>query len=169
MTKVIDWLGEDLWGQLVKIAEVTGQVPSQVALDILTEGIKARIQIMTEQAEAEAIHLEAEWAAAKARLATLNNPEAPAKAPQRPVEPSYTGTSVYHHGDVLVAVRGVLGSDRQRTWTTKEVIEQLGQMGYRTDGMYQMVNNCLQRLVRDREARRPVRGQYTWRRRPNRT
>lgn len=163
MTVESDWMPEDLWAKLVQIAEVTDDVPSAVAVDILREGVKTRL-------EAERFRLEAEMTALKAQMATLDHAEVPAKASVWPPEPGDGPVLSYYHADIRKAVKGVLGADRSRTFTTPEVIEQLGVAGFDTregNGLYHQVNNALRALVTDGEARRPVRGQYTWRRRPN--
>jgi predicted transcriptional regulator len=161
----VDWMPEDLWSQLAQIAEVTDQAPSAVAVDILREGVKVRMAEITQKADAEVFRLEAELTAARARQAGLNGSP---QAPVSPVEPSNGPVLSYWHTDVRKAVKGVLGADRARTFTTPEVIEQLEGLGYDTrgTGFYHQVNNSLRALVTDGEARRPVRGQYTWRRRP---
>jgi hypothetical protein len=155
-----------LWQQLVEIGQVTGEHPADVALAILRAGTEARVALMVQEAEAERFRLESELTAVQARLSGLNGSS---EAPQRPVEPLDGPVPSYWHTDVRKAVKGVLGADRARTFTTPEVIEQLETLGYDTrgTGFYHQVNNSLRALVTDGEARRPVRGQYTWRRRPN--
>jgi hypothetical protein len=156
-----------LWRQLSEIGEVTGQSATDVAGDILRQGIEAKVALLREEAEHEAMRLEAELTAVKAQLAALDSANGSSEAPQSPVEPSYGGTSPYHYSAVRKAVKGVLGSDRSRTWSMDEVLKALADLGYETEGMYQQVNNALRKLVNEGEARRPVRGQYAWRRRPS--
>jgi hypothetical protein len=155
-----------LWNQLVEIGQVTGEHPIDVALTILRAGTEARVALMVQEAEAERFRLESELTAVQARLSGLNGSP---KAAQSPVEPSTGEPSAYHYTDVRKAVKGILGADRSRTFSMVEVLEQLTLLGYDTTGMYQQVNNALRALVTDGEARRPVRGQYTWRRRPSKT
>jgi hypothetical protein len=153
-----------LWKQIVDIADVAGEPPEDIALSILREGAETRLTAIADAVDAEVFRLEAELTAARARQAGLNGPS---KAPQSPVEPSSGTTSLYHYSVVRTAVREVLGSDRQRTWTMAEVMEALQGLGYETEGMYQQVNNVLRSLVTEGQARRPARGQYAWRRRPS--
>jgi hypothetical protein len=153
-----------LWAQLVEIGQVTGEHPADVALTILRAGTETRVALMVQEAEAERFRLESELSAVQARLSGLNGSP---RAPQSPVEPSSGTTSVYHYSVVRVAVKEVLGSDRQRTWTMAEILEALRGLGYETEGMYQQVNNTLRVLVTEGQARRPARGQYAWRRRPS--
>jgi hypothetical protein len=63
-------------------------------------------------------------------------------------------------------VRGVLGGDRKRTWTTADIIEQMGALGYEAPS-YPQVNSALRVLWRAKEVRNPARGQYAYRRRPS--
>jgi hypothetical protein len=154
----------ELWKLLNEMGQVTGEHPIDVALTILRAGTEARAQAMVKEFEAQRRQLESELSAVETRLAGFNGS---AKASQSPVEPSYGGTSAYHYSDVRSAVKGILGSDRQRTWSMAEVIEALATLDYETAGMYHQVNNALRALVTDGEARRPVRGQYAWRRRPS--
>jgi hypothetical protein len=162
-------VNDHLWHQLVNIAEVADLAPEIVAISILHDGVEAKIAVMREEAEAEAFRLEAQLTEARARLAGLNGSS---KAPRSPVEPLYSAPGRVTQVMTLdEAVRAVLDSDRQRTWKTDEVLDQVLAMGFDLPDLprrnYGRVNGALRRLCTLGLARNPVRGQYTWRRRPN--
>lgn len=150
---------DEVWWQLNQIAEVTGQGPDEVALDILRQGIQARM-------ETERFRLEAEMTALKARMATLNHAEVSSKVAQRPVQPSNGQRASVPPMTPKEAARAVLDSDRNRTWNTREVMGQMSTMGFNlaADHFFQTVNGALHALVREGKARQPARGQFTWRR-----
>lgn len=172
---VVDY---ELYRKLYEIGQVTGEHPADVAMTILRAGTEARVEAMVKEAEAERRHLEAELTALNARLAGLNGPS---KAPRRPVEPPSPQDwplPPLSPADLREAVRGILGSDRDRTWTTGDVVMQLAAMGYdvSNDGaeapgatggyFYRQVNAALRALCREQQARNPVRGEYAYRKRP---
>jgi hypothetical protein len=152
-----------LWKQIVNIADVAGEPPEDIALSILREGAETRLTAIADAVDAEVFRLEAELTAARARQAGLNGPS---KAPQSPVEPPLASERVTTSLTLREAVRGVLGGNRNRTWTTAEVIEQMEAMGYEAPS-YPQVNSALRVLYRAKEARNPARGQYAYRRRPS--
>ena len=165
--EIIDWMPEDIWSQLAYIAEATDQAPSDVAVDILREGVRVKLTDIAEQVDADVFRLEAELTAARARQAGLNGPS---EAPQSPVEPSNDSGPYHWPENIRRDVRAVLGADRSRTFTTREVIDELVASGYNIRGnvgFYGQVNRALCLLVKNGEARRAVHGQYAWRRRPN--
>lgn len=151
-----------LWQQLLEIGEVTGENPADVALAMVRASTEARVALMVQEAEAERFRLESELTVITARLSGLNGSP---KASQRPQEPSPPGNARSGRLGITEATRGILGSDRKRSWSTREVMAALGDMGFDAD--YNKVNALLHYLVHHGEARNPVVGQFTWTRRPN--
>lgn len=149
---------------LYEIGQVTGEHPADVAMTILRAGTAARAQAMIEEAEAEQRHLEAELTAVQARLMGLNGSS---KAPVRPVQPSPAIKGTFSALTLPAACDAVLGSDRARTWKTREVMAQLMEMGYSTThgNLFRDVNRALHALVNQGRARNPARGEFTWRQR----
>lgn len=153
---------DEIWRLLEQAGEVGNNPPESIGLDILIEGAQAKLDLMVEEAEKEARHLEAELTMVRARLAGLNGSP---KAPRSPVQPSPAQNGAATALTVREAVREVLNIDKHRTWTTGEVLEQLLTLGQKVS--YPQVNSALRVLIRAKEAKSPARGQYVYRRRPS--